>query len=154
MSKSPNPTTTSPMTAPLLNAIRNPRLRLWLTAFAVRAEAYVAVFIPKKPHSPEKIPPVRKAKGTHGFCTLSTYDMKANTRHSMMKIIATTLYCCLRYAIAPMRTYPAISFMRSVPSSSFIMLLKKYQAMANAHTEAIGTSQNTDGMFIVIVILG
>ena len=68
----PKPTTTKPITAPLRNAIFNPLLRLCLAAFAVRADAYVAVFMPKKPHNPENKPPVINANGTHGFCTCST----------------------------------------------------------------------------------
>jgi hypothetical protein len=36
-------------------------------ALAVRADAYVAVFMPKKPDKPLKKPPVRNAKGTHSF---------------------------------------------------------------------------------------
>ena len=72
MSSSPRPTTTNPMTAPLRNAMRKPLFSPSRAAFAVRAEAYVAVFMPKKPDNPEKNPPVRKATGTHGFCTLST----------------------------------------------------------------------------------
>ncbi len=72
MSSRPRPTTVSPITAPERNAIFSPPSRLWRAALAVRAEAYVAVFMPKKPASPEKKPPVRKANGTHGFCTWST----------------------------------------------------------------------------------
>ena len=34
---------------------------------AVRDEALVAVFIPRKPHRPLKNPPVRNATGTNGF---------------------------------------------------------------------------------------
>ena len=37
-------------------------------ALAVRAEAYVAVFIPINPANPEKKPPVKKANHTHSFC--------------------------------------------------------------------------------------
>ena len=73
MSSSPSPTTTRPMTAPLRKATFNPRSSDCRAAFAVRAEAYVAVFMPKNPARPEKMPPVRKAKGTHGFCTPTPY---------------------------------------------------------------------------------
>ena len=69
MSSSPRPTTVRPMTAPERKATFKPLFRLWRAALAVRAEAYVAVFIPKNPAKPEKRPPVRKANGTHGFCT-------------------------------------------------------------------------------------
>ena len=64
MSNRPSPTTTSPMTAPLLKATLSPLFRELRAALAVRAEAYVAVFMPRYPESPEKNPPVRKATGT------------------------------------------------------------------------------------------
>ena len=38
--------------------------------------------------------------------------------------------------------------MRGVPSSAFIIREKKYHAILNATTDAIGTSQNTVGIFI------
>ena len=69
MSRSPRPTTVSPITAPDLKAIVSPEFRERMAAFAVLAEAYVAVFIPTKPASPEKNPPVRNANGTQVFCT-------------------------------------------------------------------------------------
>ena len=96
MSSRPRPTTVSPITAPERNAIFRPPSRLWRAALAVRAEAKVAVFMPKKPARPEKKPPVRKAKGTQGFCTFSTYAMKAKTMASTTKTMVTTLYCCFR----------------------------------------------------------
>ena len=71
ISKRPRPTTTSPITAPLLKATFNPLFNDSRAAFAVRADAYVAVFIPKKPDNPEKKPPVKNAIGTHEFCTLN-----------------------------------------------------------------------------------
>ena len=69
MSRRPSPTTVRPITAPERNAILSPELSERLTALAVLAEAKVAVFMPMNPASPEKKPPVRKAKGTQGFCT-------------------------------------------------------------------------------------
>ena len=47
MSSSPRPTTTSPMTAPLRKAMRSPPLSDVRAAWAVRAEAAVAVFMPR-----------------------------------------------------------------------------------------------------------
>ena len=38
--------------------------RFSLAAWAVRLDAIVAVFIPRKPHRPLKKPPVRNAQGT------------------------------------------------------------------------------------------
>ena len=85
MSSRPRPTTVRPMTAPLRKAILRPALRLRMVALAVRALAYVAVFMPTKPARPLKKPPVRKANGTQGFCTLSTYAIRANIRARAMK---------------------------------------------------------------------
>ena len=65
MSSMPRPTTVKPMTEPEENATRSPRLRLSEAACAVRALALVAIFIPIKPESMEKIPPVTKAKGVN-----------------------------------------------------------------------------------------
>ena len=67
MSRRPSPTTVRPITAPERKASFNPEFNDLVTALAVLAEAYVAVFIPTKPASPEKNPPVRNAKGTQGF---------------------------------------------------------------------------------------
>ena len=102
--------------------------------------------MPKKPARPEKNPPVRNAKGTQGFCNWKPYAMMAKMTASTTNTIVTTLYCCLRYAIAPLRTCSAISFMRSVPSSAFFIWRKKYSAMPSDTTDATGTSQNTLGM--------
>src|SRR4030043_840195 len=104
ISNNPSPTTTSPITAPLRNAILRPELSDFCAAFVVLADAYVAVFNPKNPERPEKNPPVRNAKGTHGFCTCSTYARIAKKIDNPIKIIETTLYCCLIYAIAPFLT--------------------------------------------------
>ena len=95
MSSRPSPTTVSPITAPERNASFRPEFRdLWV-ALAVLADAYVAVFIPTKPASPEKKPPVRKANGTHGFWIPNTASTAKITAR-MTKTIVTTLYCCLR----------------------------------------------------------
>ena len=96
MSRSPRPTTVSPITAPERNATLSPELRERIAAFAVLAEAYVAVFIPTNPASPEKKPPVRNAKGTHVFWTPKPYARIAKKTARMTKTIVTTLYCCFR----------------------------------------------------------
>ena len=67
ISNNPNPTTVSPITAPLLKATFKPEFKDRVAAFAVRADANVAVFIPINPANPEKKPPVKNAKGTHSF---------------------------------------------------------------------------------------
>ena len=51
--------------------------------------------------------------------------------------------------MAPFLTCMAIVFIFVVPSSSFIMAVKKYHAMPNATADASGTSQKTVGMFIM-----
>ena len=66
ISISPNPTTTSPITAPLLKATFNALSRDFLAWFVVLAEAKVAVVIPINPERPEKKPPVKNAKGVQG----------------------------------------------------------------------------------------
>ena len=96
ISSSPKPTTTNPITAPLRKATRSPLFKECWAALAVRAEAYVAVFIPKKPDNPEKKPPVRKAMGTHGFCKLKPYAIIENRITSPRNTSPTTLYCCFR----------------------------------------------------------
>ena len=68
-----------------------------------------------------------------------------------MNTISTTLYCCLRYAIAPFLTYSAISLILGVPSSDFIIVLKKYHAIDSATTDAMGTSQKTSGILFMIL---
>ena len=123
MSRSARPTTTSPITAPERNATRRPWSSEFFAAHAARFEAYVAVFIPKKPARPEKKPPVMKAKGTHSFCMRSPYARNAKNANIMMNTRPTTLYCCFKYAKAPILTCRAILRMMSVPSSSFFIPL-------------------------------
>ena len=95
MSSRPSPTTVSPITAPERKASFSPELSDLCVAFAVLAEAYVAVFIPTKPARPEKNPPVRNANGTQGFWIPKTAST-ANTIARITNTMATTLYCCLR----------------------------------------------------------
>ena len=115
MSSSPKPTTTSPMTAPARKATVRPLLRLSLAPWAVRLEAMVAVFIPRKPHNPEKNPPVRKAAKTMRCCA-PIRPMTKRMAETTTKNTATTLYWRRRYAMAPSRTCWAISRMFSSPS--------------------------------------
>ena len=65
MSSRPRPTTVKPMTEPEEKATRRPRFRLSEAAWAVRALALVAIFMPTKPASMDQMPPVRKAKGVN-----------------------------------------------------------------------------------------
>ena len=91
ISKSPKPTTVSPITEPDANAIFKPLLSPSRTPFAVRVLAYVAIFIPTYPDNPEKNPPVKNANGTNGLRNLfaaSTVKMK----NIIAKNIPTVLY--------------------------------------------------------------
>ena len=64
ISRRPRPTTVKPITLPAEKAMRRPLFNPSRQAFAVRAFASVAIFIPIKPERAEKKPPVTKAKGT------------------------------------------------------------------------------------------
>ena len=141
ISSRPRPTTVKPMTEPAEKATRRPRFRPSRQALAVRQLALVAMRIPTKPDRPEKKPPVRKAIGTHSFCTPNPYAMMENKTTRARNTEATTLYCCFRYDIAPLRTCRAIFVINSVPSLSFIICLKKNQANASARTDANGIIQ-------------
>ncbi len=96
MSKSPIPTTISPITAPLLNATWSPWFRDFLAPSAVLELALVAVFIPRKPASPDRKPLVKNAKGTTFDWECSPKEIKRRTRNAPIKNIPTTLYCCRR----------------------------------------------------------
>ena len=111
------------MTAPERNATRSPWSSEFFAAFAALFEAYVAVFMPKKPASPEKKPPVMNANGTQPFWTFRPYAKNAKKKNSRTNTSPTILYCCFKYASAPCRTCRAIFRMISVPSSSFFMPL-------------------------------
>ena len=63
-SSSPSPTTVKPMTEPAEKATRSPWFKLSEAACAVRQLAAVAIFMPIKPDSAEKKPPVTNANGT------------------------------------------------------------------------------------------
>ena len=93
ISSKPKPTTVSPITAPERKATCSPASRLFWAPAAVRLLAQVAVFIPKKPASPEKKPPVMKAKGTYLLCTDNTNEAKNRSPKITTKNNATTLYC-------------------------------------------------------------
>jgi len=69
MLKRPKPTTMSPITAPERKATCRALFKLVVAPWAVRAEALVAVFIPKKPQRALKKPAVKNATGTNGFWT-------------------------------------------------------------------------------------
>ena len=117
MSSRPRPTTVKPMTVPAEKATFSPEFRLSRQALAVRALEAVAIFIPTKPLSPEKKPPVTKAKGTNQVrkCSAAMTHRMANMH---AKNTRTTLYCRRRYALAPCRMKEAIFCICSVPSEN------------------------------------
>ena len=85
----PRPTTVKPITEPEENATRRPLFKLSDAACAVRALEFVAIFMPIKPASMEKTPPVTKAKGVNRE-SISPPDAKAITS-STAKTAAKTL---------------------------------------------------------------
>ena len=115
MSRSPRPTTVSPITEPEENAIFNPLLRLSRAPFAVLVFAYVAIFIPTNPDNPEKNPPVRNANGTNGVKNPVNANIKSITNITAKKT-PTVLYWRFKYAIAPFLILSLIFAISSVPS--------------------------------------
>jgi len=69
----------------------------------------------------------------------------------MTKKIATTLYCCFKYAIAPVRTCLAMVAMVSVPSELASMLRKNISAKSSAATEAAGAIQKR-GLLVIMCV--
>ena len=72
-----------------------PSFKLEIAPFAVLELAYVAVFIPRKPHRPLKKPPVKKAIGTNGFCIPRTASA-TKTRKRTINTTDIVRYCRLR----------------------------------------------------------
>ncbi len=98
MSSMPRPTTVKPITEPEEKATRRPLFRLSEAACAVRALELVAIFMPMKPASMEKMPPVTKAKGVNLESILPPVA-KAMTKRmtkTTMKTLNTVVYCCFR----------------------------------------------------------
>ena len=118
ISRSPRPTTTKPITEPAEKAILRPLPRLDWAAQAVRLLACVAIFMPKKPESAEKRPPVIKAKGVNQLKFSRNAAIAQRTTNITAKKTPTTVYCRLKYALAPERIEREIFFISSVPSSA------------------------------------
>ena len=98
MSRIPRPTTVKPMTEPEEKATRRPRFRPSEAAWAVRALALVAIFMPMKPASMDQIPPVRKAKGVNldSMSPPLPKAMISRTTKTTAKTLATVVYWCFR----------------------------------------------------------
>ena len=106
------------MTEPEEKATRRPLFRLSEAAQAVRALELVAIFMPMKPASMEKMPPVKKAKGVNleSIFPPEAKAMTINMIHTTTNTLNTVLYCCFRYALAPSRMLAAIFIIFSFPS--------------------------------------
>ena len=98
ISSMPRPTTEKPMTLPEEKAMRRPLSRLSLAALAVRALALVAMRIPTKPASIEKMPPVRKAKGVtrKSIVPCEPKARASSSTNTTAKTLNTVVYWCLR----------------------------------------------------------
>ena len=131
ISKRPRPTTVKPITDPAEKAILSPRLSPSLHALAVLALDAVAIFIPTKPERPEKNPPVTNAKGTN-HVSIPNAAITHRITNIAAKNTDTTVFCLLRYALAPARTDCEIVFIFSVPSEN----LSTFFAVNNAKTSA------------------
>ena len=93
-SSMPRPTTENPITLPEEKATFSPLFRLSLAALAVRAFAEVAIRMPIKPASMEKIPPVRNAKGVtrESICPPEAKASTRSSRNTMAKTLNTVVY--------------------------------------------------------------
>ena len=118
MSSMPSPTTVKPMTEPEEKATRRPLFRLSEAACAVRALELVAIFMPMKPASMDQMPPVTKANGVNleSMLPLLAKAMTSRITKTTTNTLATVVYWCFRYALAPARMEDAIFFIVSVPS--------------------------------------
>ena len=86
------------MTEPEEKATRRPLFRLSEAAWAVRALELVAIFMPMKPASMEKMPPVTKAKGVNleSIFPPVAKAMIKRTMNTMTKTLNTVVYCCFK----------------------------------------------------------
>ena len=98
ISSMPRPTTVKPMTEPEEKATRRPLFRLSDAACAVRALELVAIFMPMKPASMEKTPPVTKAKGVNleSIFPPEAKAMISSAMKTTTNTLKTVVYCCFR----------------------------------------------------------
>ena len=99
MSSSAKPVTTMPMTAPARKATFRPALSDSFTAAVVRAEAFVAVFMPRKPHRPDRNEAMMKPSQVMPLCIvvslaseIAVLPMMNSTTASTTTMIDTILY--------------------------------------------------------------
>ena len=98
MSSIPSPTTVKPITEPEEKATRRPWFRLSLAAWAVRALALVAIFMPTRPESMDHTPPVRKAKGVNreSISPPVPKAISSSKTKTTRNTLATVAYWCFR----------------------------------------------------------
>ena len=138
MSKRPKPTTVRPITVPLENATFRPLFKLFWAPLAVLELAYVAIFIPINPESPEKNPPDTNANGTNHVRRPNAAITQIIISITIKKI-PTVLYCLFKYAIAPFLILAEIFAISFVPSGCFLTQKNLYIAKARPHIEAAKT---------------
>ena len=91
-SSRPSPTTVKPMTDPAEKATFSPRFKLSDAAWAVRALAEVATFMPTKPAKAEYTPPVRKAKGMNQLSSCRNTHSRSSTANTTRNTLNTVAY--------------------------------------------------------------
>ena len=124
----PSPVTARPITAPERNAIfRALFIPDSSAAYAVLTLPSVATFIPKKPASTDS-----SAPHTYKIPVIQLIKSPISRNRTTITI-AMTLYSLVRNAIAPSRMNPAISFIRSLPSSALLI----HEARPTATTSPI-----------------
>ena len=98
ISSMPRQTTVKPITEPAENATRRPLCRLSEAACAVLALELVATFMPIRPASIEKTPPVTKAKGVNidNICPSEISTMASRRINTTMNTLNTVLHCCFK----------------------------------------------------------
>ena len=128
---SPSPTTHIPITLPPENATCSASGSPFRAAFVVRMLDAVATFIPKNPDIPEHSAPNTNATATS---LIAPVLMTASNAATSTTTTASTLYSRFRNAIAPSRTLPPISCIRSVPGSCLWIQLVFQAANASAST--------------------
>ena len=91
-SSRPSPTTVKPMTDPAEKATFSPRFRLSEAAWAVRALAAVATFMPTNPARAEYTPPLRKAKGMNQLSSRRNTHSRTRTANTTANTLNTVAY--------------------------------------------------------------
>ena len=145
---SANPTTDSPITAPLLKATRKAGFNPSIACTVVRVFALTAIVIPINPASADPIAPTKYAIAVPGTLptslpvTSTTRPVTsksintANTIAITTTKIARSLYSRERKAIAPSCIALPIAWICSLPSSFFRTLEVRYPAKAKETNEA------------------